>query len=135
VRTTVAVVDVFVGETAVTAQPTVGSDVLQVMSVDDGVATKFVPVTPIVSVPPAVRFPTVVTAETVGPATMAIVPLKVSRPSVNEIGTLAAAAVPGATLIVVVMLSPVESLVMGPKVTPVFVEEPVQSAGAERSVA
>jgi hypothetical protein len=71
VRVTVAVVEVSV-TSGVTAQPTAGSEVLQVISP----GTKFVPVTPMTSeVVAAVRFPTVVTAETVGPATIAIVPV------------------------------------------------------------
>jgi hypothetical protein len=134
VRVTVAVVEESV-TVASTVHVTFGSEVEQLMfGVTPLPTTKFVPVTPMVNAPPAVRLPTDVTELIVGPARIAIVPAYVSRPSVNEIGTDAVAAVPGATLIVVVMFVPV-SLVIGPKVTAEFVEEPVQSAGAEPSVA
>jgi len=55
---------------------------------------------------------------------------------VNEIGTDAVAGVPAFTLIVVVMfVEATPPVVIGPKVTAGFVEEPVQSAAAEPSVA
>ncbi len=132
---TVAVVEVSVTVSS-TAQVTAGSDVEQPMLGSPGVplpTTKFVPVTPIVKGPPAaLRSPTAVTAVIVGPATIAIVPVYVSRPSVNETGTLAAAGVPAATLIgtVIVSVGPATAVtaVTVPNVTPAVVELPLQSA-------
>src|ERR1700691_2394378 len=121
---TVAVVEVSVAVVS-TAQPTAGSEVEHVMSP----GTKFVPVTPIVKPPePAVSTPTAVTAEIVGPATTAMVPVYVSRPSVRDTGTLALAAVPAATLMGTVICVPApltpETV---PNVTPAVVELAVQS--------
>jgi hypothetical protein len=77
VMVTVAVVDVSVRGSGSTTQLTFGSDVVHDMFATPPLGiTKFVPVTPIVNPEdPAVRFPTAVTAVTVGPATIAMVPV------------------------------------------------------------
>jgi hypothetical protein len=130
---TVAVVDVSVTVSS-TVQVTAGSDVEQLMfGVVPLPTTKFVPVTPTVKPSElAVRLPTAVTAEMVGPATIAMVPEYVSRPSVKETGTLAAAGVPGATLIGKLMDPPVLA-VEAPNVTPAVVELAVQSVSGSTS--